>query len=98
MESLRSAVLNMFILFTLKEVVIVSYARTPMGSFGGALSSLSATQLGAAAIKGAVEKAGIKTGIITSENTQIVTNRAKKLKVDYLYKVVHNLSCRYQFY
>ena len=31
-----------------------------MGSFGGALSSLSATQLGAAAIKGAVEKAGIK--------------------------------------
>lgn len=29
---------------------------------------------------------GIKTGIITSENTQIVTNRAKKLKVDYLYQ------------
>ena len=32
-----------------------------MGSFGGALSSLSATQWGAAAIKGAVEKAGIKS-------------------------------------
>lgn len=30
--------------------------------------------------------AGIKTGIITSENTQIVANRAKKLKVDYLYQ------------
>ena len=44
----------------MKEVVIVSAVRTPMGSFGGALSSLSATQLGAAAIKGAVEKAGIK--------------------------------------
>lgn len=29
---------------------------------------------------------GIKTGIITSENTQIVTNRAKKLKIDYLYQ------------
>ncbi|MBF90768.1 MAG: acetyl-CoA C-acyltransferase [Flavobacteriales bacterium] len=44
----------------MKEVVIVSAVRTPLGSFGGALSSLSATQLGAAAIKGAVEKAGIK--------------------------------------
>ena len=44
----------------MKEVVIVSAVRTPMGSFGGALSSLSATHLGAAAIKGAVEKAGIK--------------------------------------
>lgn len=44
----------------MKDVVIVSAVRTPMGSFGGALSSLSATQLGAAAIKGAVEKAGIK--------------------------------------
>lgn len=33
-----------------------------------------------------LRKAGIKTGIITSENTTIVTNRAKKLKVDYLYQ------------
>tara|TARA_B100000900_G_scaffold414020_1_gene439469 strand:- start:2402 stop:3580 length:1179 start_codon:yes stop_codon:yes gene_type:complete len=45
----------------MKEVVIVSAVRTPIGSFGGVLSSLSATQLGATAIKGAVEKAGIKT-------------------------------------
>ena len=44
----------------MKEVVILSAVRTPMGSFGGALSSLSAAQLGATAIKGAVEKAGIK--------------------------------------
>jgi acetyl-CoA C-acetyltransferase len=43
----------------MREVFIVSTARTPMGSFGGVLSSLSATQLGAAAIKAAVEKAGI---------------------------------------
>ena len=43
------------------EEVIISAVRTPIGSFGGALSSLSATQLGAAAIKGAVEKAGIKS-------------------------------------
>lgn len=44
----------------MKEVYIISAVRTPMGSFGGSLRSLSATQLGAAAIKGALEKAGIK--------------------------------------
>lgn len=31
-----------------------------------------------------LREAGIKTGIITSENTQIVTNRAQKLKIDFL--------------
>lgn len=40
----------------MKEVVIVSAVRTPMGSFNGALSSVPATQLGATAIKGALEK------------------------------------------
>ena len=40
----------------MKEVVIVSYTRTPIGSFGGVLSSVSATKLGATAIKGAIEK------------------------------------------
>jgi acetyl-CoA C-acetyltransferase len=40
-------------------VVIVSYARTPMGGFQGALSGASATELGAAAVKAAVERAGI---------------------------------------
>ena len=44
----------------MKEVYIISAVRTPMGSFGGALKPLSATQLGAAAIKAAVAKAGIK--------------------------------------
>jgi acetyl-CoA C-acetyltransferase len=43
-----------------KEVYIVSAVRTPIGSFGGALKDISATKLGAIAIKGAVEKAGIK--------------------------------------
>lgn len=43
----------------MKEVVIVAAVRTPMGSFGGSLKSMSATQLGAVAIKGAIEKAGI---------------------------------------
>ena len=40
----------------MKEVVIVSAVRTPIGSFGGALSSVSATKLGAAAILGAIDK------------------------------------------
>jgi len=44
----------------MKEVVIVSAQRTPIGSFGESLASFSATQLGAIAIKAAVEKAGIK--------------------------------------
>lgn len=43
----------------MKEVVIVSAVRTPMGSFGGSLKSLTATQLGAVAIKGALNKAGL---------------------------------------
>ena len=43
-----------------KEVYIVSAVRTPIGSFGGALKDLSATQLGAIAIKSAIEKAGIQ--------------------------------------
>lgn len=40
----------------MKTVYIVSAVRTPMGSFGGSLSSLTATQLGAIAIKGALDK------------------------------------------
>jgi acetyl-CoA C-acetyltransferase len=46
----------------MKEVVIISAVRTPMGSFGGSLKALSATQLGAIAIKAAVARAGIKPG------------------------------------
>jgi acetyl-CoA C-acetyltransferase len=42
-----------------QEVYIISAVRTPMGSFGGSLKDISATRLGAIAIKGAVEKAGI---------------------------------------
>jgi acetyl-CoA C-acetyltransferase len=43
----------------MQEVYIISAIRTPIGSFGGVLSSVTATQLGATAIKGAIEKAGI---------------------------------------
>lgn len=44
---------------SLNDVVIVSATRTPIGSFQGSLSSLSATKLGAVAIQGAIERAGI---------------------------------------
>ncbi len=42
-----------------REVYIMSAVRTPIGSFGGTLKDFSATQLGAIAIKAAVERAGI---------------------------------------
>ena len=48
----------------MREVVIVSAVRTPMGSFGGVLSSVSATQLGATAIKGAINKSGIDANLV----------------------------------
>ncbi len=44
----------------INEVYIVSAVRTPIGSFGGSLKDVSATMLGAIAIKAAVERAGIK--------------------------------------
>ncbi|WP_439544663.1 acetyl-CoA C-acyltransferase [Sandarakinorhabdus sp.] len=43
---------------TADPIVISAYARTPMGGFQGALSGVSATQLGAAAVRAAVERAG----------------------------------------
>ena len=45
-----------------EQIVIVSAARTPVGSFNGALSSLPAHELGRIAIKAAVERAGLKIG------------------------------------
>lgn len=49
----------------MKDVVILSAVRTALGSFGGQFSGVSATQLGAAAIKGAVEKAGISGDMVS---------------------------------
>jgi acetyl-CoA C-acetyltransferase len=45
-------------------IVIVSAARTPLGAFQGSLSSLTAANLGAAAIKAAVERAGIDGALV----------------------------------
>jgi len=48
----------------MKEVYIIAAVRTPIGSFGGSLKALSATQLGAAAIKGALAKAGLAPALV----------------------------------
>ena len=45
---------------TTDPTVILSYARTPMGAMQGALAGASATDLGATAVKAAVERAGVK--------------------------------------
>jgi acetyl-CoA C-acetyltransferase len=47
-----------------KVVYIVSAVRTPIGSFGGSLKDFSATQLGAVAIKGAIDKAGLDGALV----------------------------------
>ena len=47
-----------------KKVVIVSAVRTPIGSFMGSLSSLSATKLGSAAIKGALDKINLNPSLV----------------------------------
>ena len=43
----------------MRKVYIVSAVRTPLGSFGGVLANVPAPRLGATAIKGALEKAGV---------------------------------------
>lgn len=48
----------------MKEVVIVSVARTPIGSFLGSLSNISAPKLGAVAIKGALEKINLAPELV----------------------------------
>lgn len=48
-----------------REVVFVSAVRTPIGSFGGALADVPAAQLGATAVKAAVQRAGIDPALVT---------------------------------
>jgi acetyl-CoA C-acetyltransferase len=49
----------------MRDVVIVSAVRTPLGSFGGTLKSLSATQLGSVAIRGAIDRIGLDPVLVT---------------------------------
>ena len=44
----------------MEDVVIVSAARTPIGRFGGSLAEIPAAQLGAVAVRAAVERAGVR--------------------------------------
>ncbi|QBA63807.1 acetyl-CoA C-acyltransferase [Muriicola soli] len=69
----------------MKEVVIVSVARTPIGSFLGALSGIPATKLGAIAIKGALDKIGLSPdeveevlmgNVVSAGNGQAPTRQA----------------------
>jgi len=48
----------------MKEVVVVSAVRTPIGSFMGALSAIPAPKLGATAIKGALDRIGLDPGLV----------------------------------
>jgi acetyl-CoA C-acetyltransferase len=48
----------------MKEVYIVSAVRTPIGSFGGSLASVTAIKLGATAVKGAIQKSGVDPKLI----------------------------------
>jgi acetyl-CoA C-acetyltransferase len=48
----------------MKEVYVISAVRTPIGSFGGSLSTLSAVELGSIAFKGALQKAGVDPTLV----------------------------------
>lgn len=48
----------------MNEVYIISAVRTPIGSFGGSLASVSAVDLGATAVKGALQKAGVDPKLV----------------------------------
>lgn len=48
----------------MKDVYILSAVRTPIGSFGGSLSALTAIQLGSFAVKGALQKASVDAGLV----------------------------------
>ena len=48
----------------MKEVYIISAVRTPIGSFGGSLAGVSAIELGATAVKGALARAGVDPKLV----------------------------------
>ena len=48
----------------MREVVIVSAARTALGSFGGSLVSVSAVELGAVVIRAALSRGGVDAGMV----------------------------------
>ena len=79
----------------MKEVFIVSAARTPMGSFLGSLSTVPATKLGSTAIKGALEKINLDPKLVQVkvklllDKQQWEQDYLKKLPLQLLIKFVH---------
>ena len=81
----------------MKEVFIISAVRTPIGSFGGVLSGVSAPQLGATAIKGALAQAGVQPdqvdevlmGNVVSANL----GQAPARQAAYHAGISHNVPC-----
>ncbi|EPY77310.1 acetyl-CoA acetyltransferase, mitochondrial precursor [Camelus ferus] len=73
------------------EVVIVSATRTPIGSFLGSLSALSATKLGSIAIQGAVEKAGLAISTPCTTVNKVCASGLKAIMM-----ASQNLMCGHQ--
>ena len=67
----------------MQQSFIISAVRTPIGSFGGSLSSITAPTLGATAIKAAIEKAGIELPKHISAKLEI-RSEARKVKTEKL--------------
>src|ERR1041385_3069241 len=73
------------IIFRMKDIVIVSGKRTPMGEYGGALRDLTALELGAIAAKAAIEQSGIGPG----EFDHAIFGNALQTSGDALYGARH---------
>lgn len=80
-----------------KKVVIVSAARTPIGSFMGALSTVSAPKLGAAAIKGALDKINLDPNkvdeVLMGNVVQAGVGQAPARQAALLAGLSHNVAC-----
>ena len=59
------------------DVVIIGGARTPQGKLNGQLAGLTAVELGAAAVSGALEKAGIDPGLVVLGQGHVVRPRPR---------------------
>jgi acetyl-CoA acyltransferase 2 len=68
-----------------REIVFLSGARTGFGTFGGALKDLSATDLGAAAAKGALARSGIEAGMVD----HVVFGNVLQTSADAIYLARH---------
>ena len=75
----------------MKDVVIVSGARTPVGAFGGSLKTTPVVQLGALALKGALKKAGLRP-VTTEDVTQFEPDALKGVGMVELEKEAHDYS------